>query len=66
MFEIRTDLAVEEKESFPGNGGEVTGMSLRERRKAFKSFRMHFTTPQLEASILNPNIIFLVCSFTRL
>ena len=30
MFEIRTDLAVEEKESFPGRGGEVTGVSLRE------------------------------------
>ena len=29
MFEIRTDLAVEEKESFPGDGGEVTGVTLR-------------------------------------
>ena len=34
MFEIRTDLAVEEKESFPGDGGEVTGVSLREWSKA--------------------------------
>ena len=34
MFEIRTDLAVEEKESFPGRGGEVTEIgraSCRER-----------------------------------
>lgn len=29
-FEIRTDLAVEERESFPGNAGEITGVSLRE------------------------------------
>lgn len=29
-FEIRTDLAVEEKESFPGDGGEIRGVSLRE------------------------------------
>lgn len=28
QFEIRTDLAVEEKESFPGNGGEIEGVSL--------------------------------------
>ncbi len=29
-FEVRTDLAVEEKESFPGDGGEISGVSLRE------------------------------------
>ncbi len=29
-FEIRTDLAVEEKESYPGDGGEIQGVSLRE------------------------------------
>ena len=40
MFEIRTDLAVEEKESFPGNGGEVTGVSLREWRKAFSRIKL--------------------------
>lgn len=40
MFEIRTDLAVEEKESFPGNGGEVTGVSLREWRKAFSKIKL--------------------------
>ena len=32
-FEIRTDLAVEEKESFPGDGGEISGVSLREWRR---------------------------------
>ena len=30
LFEIRTDLAVEEQESFPGDGGEITGVSLKE------------------------------------
>lgn len=29
-FEVRTDLAVEEKESFAGDGGEIEGVSLRE------------------------------------
>lgn len=29
-FEVRTDLALEERESFPGDGGEVEGVSLRE------------------------------------
>lgn len=32
-FEVRTDLAVEEKESFPGDGGEISGVSLREWRR---------------------------------
>lgn len=30
VFEIRTDLAVEEQESFPGDGGEISGVSLKE------------------------------------
>lgn len=29
-FEVRTDLALEQRESFPGDGGEVSGVSLRE------------------------------------
>lgn len=29
-MELRTDLAVEEKERFPGDGGEIKGVSLRE------------------------------------
>ena len=29
-FEVRTDLALEEKESFPGDAGEIRGVSLRE------------------------------------
>lgn len=29
-FEVRTDLAVEEQESFKGDGGEIRGVSLRE------------------------------------
>ena len=40
MFEIRTDLAVEEKESFPGRGGEVKGVSLREWRKACSKIKL--------------------------
>lgn len=31
-FEIRTDLVLEEKESYPGDGGEIRGVSLREWR----------------------------------
>ena len=27
MFEIRTDLAVEEKEGAPGDGGEIAGVA---------------------------------------
>lgn len=30
IFEIRTDLAVEQRERFPGDGGEISGVSLRE------------------------------------
>lgn len=29
-FEVRTDLALEQRESFPGDGGEISGVSLRE------------------------------------
>ena len=29
-FRVRTDLAVEERESFPGDGGEISGVELRE------------------------------------
>lgn len=32
-FPVRTDLAVEERERFPGDGGEVSGVSLREWRE---------------------------------
>ena len=40
MFEIRTDLAVEEKENVRRDGGEVKGVSLREWRKASSSIKM--------------------------
>ncbi len=39
-FEIRTDLAVEEKESFPGDGGEIAGVSLREWTEPQGSVKM--------------------------
>ena len=29
-FQMRTDLALEEKERFPGDGGEIGGVALRE------------------------------------
>lgn len=29
-FEVRTDLALEERESFPGDGGEISGVELNE------------------------------------
>lgn len=47
MFEVRTDLAVEEQESFAGDGGEISGVSLREWHH--KSSRIRMT----EVSILN-------------
>lgn len=40
QFEIRTDLAVEEKESFPGDGGEISGVSLREWRHASSQIKL--------------------------
>lgn len=39
-FEVRTDLAVEEKESFPGDGGEISGVSLREWQRANSKIKM--------------------------
>ena len=29
-FEVRTDLALEQKESFEGDGGEISGVKLKE------------------------------------
>lgn len=46
-FENRTDLAVEEQESFAGDGGEIKGVSLREWHH--KDSPIHMT----EISILN-------------
>ena len=47
MFENRTDLALEERESFEGDGGEIGGVALREWRCHGSSIRMP------EVSILN-------------
>lgn len=38
-FEVRTDLAVEEKESFAGDGGEIEGVVLREWREEKSQIR---------------------------
>lgn len=39
-FEIRTDLAVEQRESFPGDGGEIAGVALREWRESGSAVKM--------------------------
>lgn len=39
-FTVRTDLAVEERESFPGDGSEITGVSLREWHRADSHIKM--------------------------
>ncbi len=39
-FEVRTDLAVEEKESFPGDGGEISGVALREWQRPDSRIKM--------------------------
>ena len=47
MFEVRTDLAVEEQESVAGDGGEIRGVSLREWHPTDSHIRL------TEVSILN-------------
>ncbi len=39
-FEVRTDLAMEERESFPGDGGEISGVELRECEKKDSGIRL--------------------------
>lgn len=39
-FEVRTDLALEERESFPGDGGEVAGVELSEWEKKEAGIRI--------------------------
>lgn len=39
-FEVRTDLALEQRESFPGDGGEITGVSLREWHEEQSSVKL--------------------------
>ena len=39
-FEVRTDLALEERESFPGDGGEIAGVSLREWQYKAKQVKL--------------------------
>ncbi len=39
-FTVRTDLAVEERESFPGDGGEISGVSLREWHRSDSHIKM--------------------------
>lgn len=40
QFDIRTDLAVEEKESFPGEGGEIEGVILHEWYRENSSIKL--------------------------
>lgn len=37
---LRTDLALEERESFPGDGGEISGVSLREWKEDENKIRL--------------------------
>ncbi len=46
-FQIRTDLALEDKESFEGDGGEIPGVVLKERTRKEGAVRM------TEVKILN-------------
>ncbi len=39
-LEVRTDLALEERERFPGDGGEVAGVSLREWEEPVAGVRL--------------------------
>ena len=39
-FEVRTDLALEERESFPGDGGEIAGVSLQEWQDKAKQVKL--------------------------
>lgn len=39
-LEVRTDLALEERESFPGDGGEIAGVSLREWQDKAKQVKL--------------------------
>lgn len=39
-FEVRTDLALEERESFPGDGGEIRGVSLEEEYEEAADVKM--------------------------
>lgn len=39
-FEVRTDLALEQQERFPGDGGEISGVSLRKWRESNSNIRM--------------------------
>lgn len=39
-FEVRTDLALEERESFQGDGGEVSGVELHEWKKEETGIRL--------------------------
>lgn len=39
-FQVRTDLALEEKESFEGNGGEIPGVILKERTRKEGTVRL--------------------------
>ena len=39
-FEVRTDLAVEQRERFPGDGGEIPGVALREWRESGSAVKM--------------------------
>ena len=42
-FQIRTDLALEDKESFEGDGGEIPGVVLNQKRRCGQNDRSEDT-----------------------
>lgn len=40
IFDVHTDLALEERESFPGDGGEIAGVELHEQEKKETGIRI--------------------------
>jgi len=55
MWKIRTDLALEAKESFPGDGGEVPGVALEEKRyRGIKMTRVRILDENGAAAMKKP------------
>ena len=57
MFEIRTDLAVEEKESFPGNGGLFAFSGSSTKLIKF-SYSMFIFSDKMHIIIISITILF--------
>ncbi len=68
-FEVRTDLALEEKESFEGKGGEISGVSLKEwihRKSQVKLTEVKILNEQGAAAMGKPVGTYLTLEADRL